>query len=77
MDLLPKLRVGVDLMRGCRGTETFMHLSRDFVPVAISLSTLPSETNEFHKSLSLSGLLDPDPRGPRNHLDEVLPTPQL
>jgi hypothetical protein len=54
MNLLPKLRVGVDLMRSGRWLgERFRGGAGRFVRSALSVSALLSETNEFHKRLSI------------------------
>jgi hypothetical protein len=54
VNLLPKLGVGVDLMRfGCWLGERFRCSAGRFVRSALSVSALPSETNEFHKRLSI------------------------
>jgi hypothetical protein len=54
VNLLPKLGVGVDLMRsGRRLGDRFRCNAGRFVRSALSVSALPSETNEFHKRLSI------------------------
>jgi hypothetical protein len=56
VNLVPELRVGVDLMRrGGRLGERFMGGAGPFVYPDSSVSALRSETNEFHKRLSSSG----------------------
>jgi hypothetical protein len=63
VNLLPKLRVTVDLMMQWRWPgERFMCGARWFVWLALSVSALPSETNEFHKTLS-SAMAGSHPRG--------------
>jgi hypothetical protein len=53
MNLLPKLGVGVDLMRFGRWLgDRFNCSAGRFVRSALSVSALPSETNEFHKRFS-------------------------
>ena len=53
VDLLPELRVRVDLMGRSRWIgKGFMCRAGWFVWVALSVSALRSETNEFHKRLS-------------------------
>jgi hypothetical protein len=50
---LPKLNVGMDLMMCGRWVgERFTCGAGWFVQLALSLSALPSKTNEFHKRLS-------------------------
>jgi hypothetical protein len=67
VNLLPELGVGVDLMRrGRRRGETLVGGTGWFVQLASSVSALRSETNEFHKRLSVSRLTAPNPRGTRN-----------
>jgi hypothetical protein len=60
VNLLSEVGVGVDLMMlgGCSG-ETFVEFDA-------SVSAFRSETNEFHKRLSVSRLTAPNPRGTRN-----------
>ena len=54
VNLLPKLGVGVDLMRSERWLgDRFRCSAGRFVRSALSVSALPSETNEFHKRLSI------------------------
>jgi len=54
VNLLPKLGVGVDLMRSGRWLgDRFRCSAGRFVRSALSVSALPSETNEFHKRLSI------------------------
>jgi hypothetical protein len=54
VNLLPKLGVGVDLMRsGRRLGDRFRCSAGRFVRFALSVSALPTETNEFHKRLSI------------------------
>ena len=54
VNLLPELRVGVDLVRRPRWLgERLRWLARRFV--ASPASALRSETNEFHKRLSIWG----------------------
>jgi hypothetical protein len=54
VNLLPKLGVGVDLMRFGRWLgNRFKYSAGRFVRSALSVSALPSETNEFHKRLSI------------------------
>ena len=54
VNLLPKLGVGVDLMRSRpRLGDRFRYSAGRFVRSALSVSALPSETNEFHKRLSI------------------------
>ena len=54
VNLLPKLSVGVDLMRSERWLgDRFRCSAGRFVRSALSVSALPSETNEFHKRLSI------------------------
>jgi len=56
MNLLPQLRVSMDLMqRGRWLSERLTWLARRFVYFALSVSPPRSETNEFHKLLSLLG----------------------
>ena len=71
MNLLPEVGVGVDLMMlgRCSG-ETFVGGTGSFVQLGASVSAFRSETNEFHKRLSVSRLTAPNPRGTRNHLHE-------
>src|SRR5262249_27822608 len=74
VNLLPEFGVGVDLMmRGrCRG-EAFVGGTGWSVQLASSsASAFRSETNEFHKRLSVSRLTAPNPGGSRNHLRELL-----
>ena len=75
VNLLPELRVGLDLMRrGRRLGERFMGGAGRFVQVTLSASVFRSETNEFHKPPFIWGLTAPNPRGMRNHSDEALST---
>jgi hypothetical protein len=54
VNLLPKLGIGVDLMRfGGRLGDRFRCSAGLFVRSVLSVSALPSETNEFHKRLSI------------------------
>jgi hypothetical protein len=54
VNLLPELGIGVDLMRfGRRLGDRFRCRAGRFVRSALSVSALPSETNEFHKRLSI------------------------
>ena len=54
VNLLPKLGVGVDSMRsGGWFGDRFRCSAGWFVRAAVSVSALPSETNEFHKRLSI------------------------
>jgi hypothetical protein len=54
VNLLPKLGVAVDLMRsGHLLGDRFSCSAGGFVRSALSVSALPSETNEFHKGLSI------------------------
>ena len=54
VNLLPKLGVGVDLKRFGRWLgNRFKYSAGRFVRSALSVSALPSETNEFHKRLSI------------------------
>jgi hypothetical protein len=54
VNLLPELRVSVDLVRRPRWLgERLRWLARRFI--ASPVSTLRSETNEFHKRLSIWG----------------------
>jgi hypothetical protein len=54
VNLLPKLGVGVDLMRSGRWLgDRFRCSAGRFVRSALSVSALPTETNEFHKRLSI------------------------
>ena len=56
VNLLPKLGVGVDLMRFGRWLgNRFKYSAGRFVRSALSVSALPTETNEFHKRLSIWG----------------------
>jgi hypothetical protein len=56
VNLLPELRVSVDLlMQGRWLGERFMCGAGWFAWLALSLSALRSETNEFHKRLSIWG----------------------
>ena len=58
MNLLPELRIGVDLTgrSRCLG-ERFIAGAELFLQLALSASALRSETNEFHKRLSVLGCL--------------------
>jgi hypothetical protein len=78
VNLLPELGVGVDLMmRGrCRG-ETFVGGTGWSVQLASFVSALRSETNEFHKRLSVSRLTAPNPRGNEEHPYELLSAASL
>jgi hypothetical protein len=54
VNLLPKLGVGVDLMRSKRWLgDRFRCSAGRFVRFALSVSALPTETNKFHKRLSI------------------------
>ena len=54
VNLSPKLGVGVDLMRSGRWLGARLRCSAGrFVRFALSVSALPTETNEFHKRLSI------------------------
>jgi hypothetical protein len=54
VNLLSKLGVGVDLMRSRRRLgDRFRCSAGQFVRSALSVSALLSETNEFHKRLSI------------------------
>jgi hypothetical protein len=56
VNLLPELRVGVDLVRNSHWLgERLRWLARWFVYLAPSVSALRSETNEFHNFLSIYG----------------------
>jgi hypothetical protein len=67
VNLLSEVSVGVDLMMLGRGSsETFVSGTRSFVEFDASASTFRSETNEFHKRLSVSRFTAPNPRGTRN-----------
>ena len=56
VNLLPKLRVSVDLMlRGGWLGERFRCSAGWFGRSALSVSALRSKTNEFHKRLSIRG----------------------
>jgi hypothetical protein len=56
VNLLPELRVSVDLVRRPRWLgERLKWLARRFVYLASPVSALRSETNEFHKRLSIWG----------------------
>jgi hypothetical protein len=53
VNLLPELRVTVDLMTQGRWLgERFVRRGGWFARLGLSVSALPSETNEFHKRLS-------------------------
>ena len=53
MNLPPELSVSMDLMmQGSWLGERFMCDAGWFVQLALPVSALPSETNEFHKRLS-------------------------
>lgn len=75
VNLLSEVGVGVDLMMlgRCSG-ETFVGGTGSFVEFDASASAFRSETNEFHKRLSVSRLTAPNPRETRNHLREPLST---
>ena len=50
MNLLPELRIGVDLMGRSRWVaKRFMANSELFLQLALFVNALRSETNEFHK----------------------------
>jgi hypothetical protein len=54
VNLLPELGVGEDPMMRVRWPgERFMVGAGSFVQLALSVSALHSETNEFHKRLSV------------------------
>ena len=54
VNLLPKLGVAVDLMRSGHWLgDGFRSSAGRFVRSALSISALPTETNEFHKRLSI------------------------
>jgi hypothetical protein len=54
VNLLPKLGVAMDLMRSGRWLrDRFRCSAGRFVRSALSVSALQSETNEFHKRLSI------------------------
>ena len=54
VNLLPKLSVAMDLMRFGRWLgDRFRCSAGRFVRLALSVSALPTETNEFHKRLSI------------------------
>ena len=54
VNLLPKLGVAVDLMRSGHWLgDGFRCSAGRFVRSALSISALPTETNEFHKRLSI------------------------
>ena len=73
VNLLPEFGVGADMMRlGPSRGETFAGGTGWFV-LGTSVSAFRSETNEFHKRLSVLGFTAPNPRGPRNHLDGLPP----
>jgi hypothetical protein len=56
VNLLPELSVSMDLMRqGSWVGERFMCDAAWFAPLALSVSAVRSETNEFHKRLSIWG----------------------
>jgi hypothetical protein len=75
VNLLPEVGVGVDLtMLGRCSGETLVGGTGSFVEFDASVSAFPSETNEFHKRLSVSRLTAPNPRETRNHLREPLST---
>ena len=75
MNLLPELAVGVDLMmRGRCSGETSVGGTGWSIQPGLFVSAPGSETNEFHKRLSVSRLIAPNPRGTKNHLRELLPT---
>lgn len=66
VNLLPELRVGVDLRCGRWLGERFMGSAVRFVQVTLSASAFRSETNEFHKRPFIWRLTAPNPRGMRN-----------
>ena len=75
VNLLLQLIVGVDLMmRGRCSGETSVGDTRWSIQPGLFVSAPGSETNEFHKRLSVSRLIAPNPRGTKNHLRELLPT---
>ena len=55
MNLLPELSVSMDLLMQRSRAERFMCDAGWFVQLALPVSALPSETNEFHKRLSIWG----------------------
>jgi len=58
MNLLPELRIGVNLTVGSRWAgKRFMADAGLFFPLALSVSAFPSETNEFHNDLSVFSCL--------------------
>jgi hypothetical protein len=75
VNLSPQVGVGVDLMMlgRCSG-ETFVSGTGSFVEFDASVSAFRSETNEFHKSLSVSRLTVPNPRGTRTAASLQLPS---
>jgi len=75
VNLLPEVSVGVDLtMLGRCSGETLAGGTGSFVDFDASVSAFRSETNEFHKRLSVSRLTGPNPHETRNHLREPLST---
>ena len=75
VNLMPKVGVGVYLMMlgRCSG-KRFVGGTGSFVEFDASVSAFRSETNEFHKRLSVSRLTAPNPRETRNHLREPIST---
>ena len=58
VDLLPELRIGVDLTGRSRWVgKRFMADGELFLQLALSVGAFRSETNEFHKRLSVLGCL--------------------
>ena len=54
MNLLPELRIGVDLTGRSRWVgKRFMPDAELFLQLALSVSAFRSETNEFHNGLSV------------------------
>ena len=74
VNLLPELRVSVDLMRRVRWLGSMVG-ARCLVPLGVSVRTLDSETNQVHKRLSIFGLIAPNPHGTTNHPGELLQKP--
>ena len=65
VDLLPELRVGVDLMmQGCWLGERFMRGAGWFAWLALSVNALRSKANKFHKALPPRGLIYTPTRKP-------------
>src|SRR5215831_2315192 len=58
MNLLPELRIGVDLTGRSRWVgKRFMADAEFFLQLALSVSAFRSETNEFHNGLSVFSCL--------------------